>query len=58
MDTLAIAFPELFYGGILNIVALGILQASRREALEETVVSFQTCSLYDLRKSIEISLPW
>src|SRR6266480_6624156 len=37
LDTIAITFPKLLYSSLFSIVALGILQAFRREALEEIV---------------------
>src|SRR3989442_9696221 len=37
LDAITVAFPELLYSGLFSIVALGILQALRREALEEIV---------------------
>jgi hypothetical protein len=37
LNAIVIAFPELFYGGLFGIIALGILQAFWREALEEIV---------------------
>src|SRR6266487_1528789 len=37
LDAIAVAFPELLYSSLFGVVAFGILQAFRREALEEIV---------------------
>src|SRR5947209_6750070 len=37
LDVIAIAFPELLYSSLFGVVAFGILQAFRCEALEEIV---------------------
>src|SRR5438876_3965088 len=44
LDAVAAAFPELLYSCLFGIVALGILQAFRREALEEIVYILVVCT--------------
>src|SRR5947209_8630284 len=45
LDTVAVAFPQLLHGGLLGVVALGILQAFGREAFEEVIDVFVISSL-------------
>ena len=45
LDAIAVAFPELLYSSLFGVVALGILQAFRCEALEEIVHVLVVCSL-------------
>ncbi len=40
LDAVAVAFPQLLHGGLLGVVALGVLQAFGREAFEEVVDVF------------------
>ena len=44
LDTIAVAFPKLLYGGLFSIVALGILQAFWGEAFEEIVNVLVICT--------------
>src|SRR6185312_9623762 len=45
LDAITIALPQLVYGGLFGVVALGILQTFRREAFEKIIDVFVVRSL-------------